>query len=390
MCLLLIGDIYFPEEFEQIFTLDGKFLITRSLGSDWCFEMSGESMFYALCEMEKFQEKCFYDYKLRIIEAIDRRIIWGDGKLLHRSFTENYDMQFRSTNSALRTLLYASENGFDTDKNIGIIANEQFKYFFEWKEGLWFCHDSSEYGGKTPFSHVRSKVAGKVWRNTLTLNTHIDSLNTLLLLKYYQKENFLNFDLDCWIKKGLISINQLLALTNEGKIANRLQKIDNYCLNLFLKKQHDSFGINYIYERIVHPIVFKFVFPTIFFNTGFIARDLSVLNRHIDYQLVNITDFARLLNLCKNVEKARAITNILRYNDIMDKLERAIAFVNNNKFLLKYIQSNDLQRAWYAEMYYAMANIDSKYVRIAKKLYSEHLYCSESPFYKMDFIHEKN
>ena len=63
MCLLLIGDIYFPEEFEQIFTLDGKFLITRSLGSDWCFEMSGESMFYALCEMEKFQEKCIYDYK---------------------------------------------------------------------------------------------------------------------------------------------------------------------------------------------------------------------------------------------------------------------------------------------------------------------------------------
>ena len=27
MCLSLIGDICFPEEFKQIFTLDGKFLI---------------------------------------------------------------------------------------------------------------------------------------------------------------------------------------------------------------------------------------------------------------------------------------------------------------------------------------------------------------------------
>lgn len=86
-------------------------------------------MFYALCEIEKSQKESLSDYKLRIIEAIDRRITWGNGKLLHRSFTGDYDIQFRSTNSALRTLLYACEDGFDTDKNIRIIANEQFKYF---------------------------------------------------------------------------------------------------------------------------------------------------------------------------------------------------------------------------------------------------------------------
>lgn len=86
-------------------------------------------------------------------------------------------------------------------------------------------------------------MAGKSWRNTLTLNTHIDSLNTLLLLKFYRKEYLLNFDLDYWINKGLISINQLLGLTNKGKIMNKLQEIDNYCLNLFLKEQHNSFGL---------------------------------------------------------------------------------------------------------------------------------------------------
>ena len=222
---------------------------------------------------------------------------------------------------------------------------------------LVFCHDSSEYGGKTPFSHIRSKVAGKRWRNTLTLNTHIDSLNTLLLLKFYRKEHLLNFDLDYWINKGLISINQLLELTNKGKMMNKLQAMDNYCLNLFLKEQHNSFLIDCVYEKIVHPIIFKLVFPTVFFNNGFISRDLSVLNRHIDYQLVK---------------------------------ERAIDFVENNKSLLNYIQSSDLQRAWYAEMYYAMSNINSKYIKMAQNLYSDQLYCSESPFYKLDFLNEKN
>ncbi|EYE42650.1 hypothetical protein M148_5145 [Bacteroides fragilis str. 1007-1-F  len=41
-------------------------------------------------------------------------------------------------------------------------------------------------------------------------------------------------------------------------------------------------------------------------------------------------------------------------------------------------------------MYYAMSNINSKYIKIAQNLYSDQLYCSESPFYKLDFLNEKN
>jgi hypothetical protein len=391
MCLILIGNIRFPEDFKQIFTPDGAFLITRNLGKDCCFEMSGESMFYALCELEKANDNSLFDYKKRIIEAVDKRIIWGNGKLLHRSLTGNYDIQFRSTNSALRTLLYACNSGFKTDDNIRILANEQFKHFFHWKEGIWFCHDSSEYNGKTPISHIRSRVAGKSWRNTLTLNTHIDSLNTLLLLKQYEKEHLLDFDLEYMINKGLTSINQLLELVNEGRRLNKLQVMDNYYLNQFLKEQHNTFLIDCVYEKIIHPVIFKFIFPTIFFNNGFIARDLSVLNRHIDYQLVNIVDLARLLNLYKQIEETKLLpTNVLRFKDIEDKLERAIAFIENNELLLNYIKSDELQMAWYAEMYYAMSSINLKYIEKARNLYSEQLYCSESPFYKMKFHNEKN
>ena len=92
----------------------------------------------------------------------------------------------------------------------------------------------------------------------------------------------------------------------------------------------------------------------------------------------------------KNRETEILTASILNYNEIEDRLERAIEFVESNKYLLNYIQSSDLQRAWYAEMYYAMSNINSKYIKIAQNLYSDQLYCSESPFYKLDFLNEKN
>lgn len=45
---------------------------------------------------------------------------------------------------------------------------------------------------------------------------------------------------------------------------NKLQEIDNCFLNLFLKKHHNSFWIDCVYEKIIHPLVFKFIFPTVF------------------------------------------------------------------------------------------------------------------------------
>ena len=70
------------------------------------------------------------------------------------------------------------------------------------------------------------------------MNTHIDSLNTLLLLKFYRKEHLVNFDLDYLIDRGLISINQLLELTNKGKGMNKLQEIDD------VKKNDTDFDPN--------------------------------------------------------------------------------------------------------------------------------------------------
>lgn len=385
--LPLIGDILFPEDFDKIFTSDGKYLITKCLGDDYCFEMSGESMYYALQELEEKGAISVRDYKSKIVNAIAERISWGNGILLHKSFTGGYDIQFRSTNSALRTLLAASEDGYAVDEDIKKIANSQFKYFFYWKRGIWFCHDSSELDGKIPFSHVRTRSVGKDSRNTLTLNTHLDSINTLLLLKKYHKEYLLDFDLDDLLEKGLQSINQLCELKSSiPLVENFLQKIDAFFLDAYIKKIVKNNGfVNTLYERIIHPILFKILFPTIFFNNGFIARDLSVMNRHLDYLIVNIVDFSRVISLYKVlVEEKLLKEDLLDMDYLSDKLDRAIALVETDKSFLHFIRSTEIQSAWYAEMYFTVANLNPMYVKKAKEIYSEGIHCTKSPFYKLN------
>lgn len=76
---------------------------------------------------------------------------------------------------------------------------------------------------------------------------------------------------------------------------------------------------------------------------------------------------------------------ILSFDAVIDKLDQVVSFVEYNKLLLEYVRSNDLQKAWCAEMYYTMSNINLKYQEKAQSFYSDHLYCSESPFYKLYF-----
>lgn len=383
--LTIIGDLLFPEEFDKIFTVDGKYLISRNFGCDYCFEMSGESMYYALQELE--DKKSLYVYKLKIVNAIIARIAWGNGKLLHKSFTGDLDTQFRSTNSALRTLLAADEEGFAVDEEIKKIANSQFKYFFLWKKGIWFCHDSSELDGKTPLSHVRTKRVGKDSRNTLTLNTHLDSVSTLLLLKSHCKDYLLDFDLDEFLEKGLHSINQLCELKSSMPfIHSTLQKLDTYFLKKYKRRVVNNNGfVDTMYERMVHPLLFKILFPTIFFNNGFIARDLSVMNRHLDYLLVNIVDFSRVMNLYKVlVRKSLLRGGLLDMDCLSDKLDGAIALVESDKPFLDFICANELQSAWYAEMYFTISNLNSSYAEKVKQIYREGIYCVKSPFYKLN------
>ncbi len=192
--LVLIGDIILPDNIYDTFSSNG-YLITKSGGDDCYFEMSGESLYYALLDIERKSNQNMSYYKNLVVNAITMRIEACGGLLLHNSLAQDgeCDTQLRASNSAIRTLLMAKRDGYPIENIIKSLIEYHFKYYFKWREGYWFCHDVSEKNGIKPKTHLMSKVLGKERRNTLTLNTHLDSLSTLLLIEKVVSQNRIIF-----------------------------------------------------------------------------------------------------------------------------------------------------------------------------------------------------
>lgn len=374
--LVLIGDITLPDNIYDTFSSDG-YLITKTGGDDCYFEMSGESLYYALKDIERKYNENMGDYKSLVINAVKKRIEYCGGLLLHNSLAGNgeSDTQLRASNSAIRTLLMAKYDGYPVDDIIKVLLDYHFKYYFIWKKGYWFCHDVSEKSGIKPRTHLKTKVLGKERRNTLTLNTHLDSLSTLLLVKKFYPNIDLSFSIDEYINKGVESLNQLLGV-KPSRFNSFFQAVDNSVvkkINFNDLSRKDRF-----WTRLIHPFLFKLCMPTIFFNNGFIARDLAVLNIHMDYHVVNVVDFARFINLYNETSFERRID----IADLLGKLDKAVSLIENSKNIKSYYESNEMADAWYAEMYFALANIDNKYLMKARELSAKNIYNTYSPFFK--------
>lgn len=379
--LLLIGEIDLIKEFARLFSSDGKFLIAPTVKGNYYFEMAGEAAYYALQELEKNGNVSLKAEKDKIVQAVKLRLEYGNGRLLHQSLNKyGYDTQFRSTSAAIRLLIAAVHDGYTVNKEIKTIADYQFQHYFQWQNGIWFCHDSSELNGKMPWTHIKSKALGKHWRNTMTLNTHLDSLSTLMLLRLSDMQDLVDFNVDEYIQQGLIAINQLTSI-RPSKLSVWLQNWDDY---FFHKHIHcTSLGKeNVIYERFIHPLCFKVFFPTIFFSDGYIGRDLAVFNRHLDYLVVNITDIARVISLYMRLQKRGIIdSDILNCKLLHEKIIKAIQLIEKDKNLQDIIMQDELQSAWLAEMYYTIAYINPMYKNKALTYNKQKKFCAVSPFF---------
>lgn len=377
--LVLIGYIELLEQFESIFSKDG-YLISPTFGDNFCFEISGESIYYALCDIENKSSISMLHYKQKVVDAIKKRIEVCGGRLLHASLDQSgeRDTQLRASNSAIRTLAIAGKDGLEIYDTLCTLINYHFQYFFNWKDGIWFCHDTSEKNGKKPRTHLQTSAVGKDRRNTLTLNTHLDSLSTLLLIKKLCPNIKLSFSIDEYIKKGIQSINQLFSIgDNYPSIV--FQKADS-----FVMKRVSFKNMNFLenmWARIIHPVLFKLMTPTVFFKNGFIARDLAVMNVHMDYLVVNIVDFARFMFLYRDI----CPKGNLNYELLLQRIIKAVELIEGSKNIKDYISSSELLEAWNAEMFFTLSNLDPRFLTKARELAVSQVYCTYSPFYNNIF-----
>ncbi|MCG7502562.1 hypothetical protein MHM83_11835 [Tenacibaculum sp. Mcav3-52] len=379
--LNIIGEIDVCCEFENIFSKNEGFLVTNVISEEYFFEMTGESMYYALKEYEVDSGINQKEKKRKIVKAIIKRKEYCGGILYHNSFKGGKDTQLRSTSAAIRTLLAGQKDGICFKKDLEEVVNHHFSYFFKWGNGIWFCHDTSEKEGKTPISHIKTKYWRKEKRNTLTLNTHIDSLTTLLLLLRDDSTYIDNVQYINKAKKAIISINKIFETINrKSKVNLFLQNVDNYLFEHYLRKVENKNIFYLMYQKIIHPLFFKVVSPTLFFKNGYIGRDLAIPDIHIDYLLVNIADFLRLLVVYDSLsEKKKEKINVdLNKEKLLKVVNKAIDLIHKSTNFQNYINKHDVQKAWYAEVLYLSSFYNNKYLEQLKAIKESSLYNLET------------
>lgn len=347
MYICNVGNINVPDEIDKIFSSDGKFLISPTLDKDYFFEMSGEAMYYAIKHIENASGGNLYAYKKRIVDAIVSRMNSCDGILVHKGLSEKEnDTQLRAMNAAIRVMIVSIADGFEVKNYISQLANYHFQFYLQWMKGIWFCHDTSEYNMQEPVTYLKTKVLKTSKENTLTLNTHFDSLSTLMLLEQYDEMLDLSFSINTLLTDALISLTQLLKIDqNHSRINDKLQALDCKILRRNLKTQ-DRFSL--LYERLIHPLIFKFFSPTIFFKYGFIARDMAILDRHLDYHIVNMVDISRFLCMLKKTSIINGYQELFESFKLL--LTKAVNIVDSVPEYRNKVIDNDLSIAWLCEL----------------------------------------
>lgn len=352
------GKIEFPKDFSKIFSSDGKYLISRFYGMDYYFEMSGESMYSAIKGLEKETGQDYSEYRGRIVMAIVDRMASCNGILSHTSLVPGKtDTQLRATNSAIRVLIQAQLDGYGVLKELKQLLPYHFQFYMEWGGGVWFCHDQSEYEKEIRKCQLQTTVWKKEKYNTLTLNTHLDSLNTLLLL--LKNRNQICIDNYAFYEnlliKGLTALNTLINKDTKGVFSSVLQLLDKRFY--FLHKSNNPI-LHFVvraFDRFVHPFLFKNITPVFFFNYGYIARDMAVKSRHMDYLPANIADMLRFYSLLEGNSQISKTINMEVLKTIIDK---AISLLFELDSL--YLNENDL--AWKCEIKFLSSLLCFEYV----------------------------
>lgn len=180
--------------------------------------------------------------------------------------------------------------------DIDVIIDSHLKYSDRLKNGTWYLHDSIEYNRELyPHKYILSDKLGSDKHNMLILNTHVDTLVTLLTIndKKYKSQ----------IEEGLIALAYFFDCIDEPSkvfnfidetFRNILLRCLSYNSNFFLR--YIGYSVKYFYYRNIRLLIKKK--KNLFnFKSGYLERDLCLAGDGVIYHLVNTWDLCKLLYL---------------------------------------------------------------------------------------------
>lgn len=152
--------------------------------------------------------------------------------------------------------------------------------------GLWFYHDSLEICDRTisdyPMKTLKTRIFGKSTHNTLTLNTHIDTLITLFDVK--KTLNTTKFDRE--IEDGIAALDYVLKYNNFEFFLYPVAILQ------FMFFRYDSDRLYFILKQIA--VITKKILPSFTLPNGYVERELALKNFAFNYHVFNIWDFCKL------------------------------------------------------------------------------------------------
>ena len=206
------------------------------------------------------------------------------------------EVHFRFTSIAIRLWLFYTHL-VEKQKLISCLI-KHISYQEPISEGVWFFHDSIEYNKEPFYAPWNGSSCLKASENNmLILNTHIDTLVTLLIAK----ETNVEFDeLDKQIQQGLLG---LYSFYQETKVvAPFLSRLDAFFRNISLLCLGRGSRISLLLSKVLNRLYFSkfrlFLKRRInirAFSDGYLERDIRLPSNNFEYHVVNIWDLSKLL-----------------------------------------------------------------------------------------------
>lgn len=322
-----------PDDLDCFFR-DGV-LVDRRNGTP--MEMDGYSVYLGLKALELREGADLGCEKRRILDAVLQRRNACRGFWTHGAWTgSEREIHMRFTAAAIRLLVEAYGDGLlDDERIITASLREHLRFAEDISAGVWFLHDSLELPHlriPNPFPHKTNRVWGSSTANLLVLNTHLDTLITLL---FVLRKVPIPAEERMWFldraRGGMLALKHVLA--PDVSVGWRVfGQVDSALRNALFASGDSRRLPARLARRIVKEVYFpvrhalRSKLPGFAFPDGYIERDICLEGFGFEYHIVNVWDLARFAS---ELQKSAVLNDpelMRRCEDLADRgIDYAIA-----------------------------------------------------------------
>ncbi|WP_156163389.1 hypothetical protein [Bradyrhizobium sp. LTSP857] len=296
-------DTVLPDDIEQCLK-DGICIDRRN---NTPMEMDAYSIYLALKAIELSTGSCLQARKKLLADAVIKRMNQCGGFWRHGAWTgSELEVHMRFTAAAIRLLVEAIQDNLIAEPSIVVDALKRHLSFAEKLEkGLWFLHDSLE-SKDVNVSHpgrlTHNYAFGSSDRNCLVLNTHLDTL--LTMMHVMRRIDLTAGDQDYFrsaLSAGVDALRTVLR-PNTGSAWSTFEKLDSLVRSV-LFRSFEIRNFRSFRSKATRYAITKFYFPVrqrvrswmpgFLFTDGYTERDIRLDGISFEYHVANLYDLTR-------------------------------------------------------------------------------------------------